>query len=217
MQAAGFYPEGGGEISATVEPGHAMPPLDLRHRGTLEDAEVVAMVAGMPFEVAERLAANALRKLRDTGVLAQGTRLPVPARRSSGSHLLVVASFERSRAGFGAVGDPALAPERASEEAVSAFATFLRRGGAVDRHLGDQLLVPAALVAAGLLPPPPGVVPSTRYSVSAVTKHLLTNGEVVKRFLPVEVMVSGREEEEGEVRVQPSGAGGEVVALPQER
>jgi RNA 3'-terminal phosphate cyclase (ATP) len=83
----------------------------------------------------------------------------------------------------------------------------------VDRHLGDQLLVPAALVAAGLVPPPPGIVPATRYTVSAVTKHLLTNVDVVKRFLPVEISVVGREEDEGEVRVQPPGAGVEVVPL----
>jgi RNA 3'-terminal phosphate cyclase (ATP) len=69
-------------------------------------------------------------------------------------------------------------------------------------------------VAAGLVRPPPGIVPATRYSVSAVSKHLLTNAEVVKRFLDVEVAVLGREEEQGEVRVQPRGAGVEVVPLP---
>jgi RNA 3'-terminal phosphate cyclase (ATP) len=36
---------------------------------------------------------------------------------------------------------------------------------------------------------------------------------VVKRFLPVDVAVIGREDEEGEVRVAPPGAGIEVVPL----
>jgi RNA 3'-terminal phosphate cyclase (ATP) len=83
----------------------------------------------------------------------------------------------------------------------------------VDRHLADQLLLPAALIAAGKLPPPPGVVPATRFTVAAVTRHLTTNAEVIRRFLDVEVAVLGREEEEGEVRVQPPGGGAEVVAL----
>ncbi len=216
LQAAGFYPEGGGELTAVVEPAHPMPPLDLRHRGTLEQVEVVAMVAGLPFAVAERLADRALRKLREIGIAAEATRVPVPARRSAGSHLLVVASFARTRAGFGALGETGAtgdAPARAADGATSAFARFLQGGAAVDRYLGDQLVVPAALAAAGLLHPPPGVVPATRYTVAAVTKHLLTNVEVVKRFLDVDVSVLGREEEEGEVRVQPPGAGVEVLPL----
>jgi RNA 3'-terminal phosphate cyclase (ATP) len=213
LQAAGFYPEGGGELTASVEPAHAMPPLDLRHRGTLGQVEVVAMVAGQPFAVAERLAERALRKLRDIGVPADATRVPVPARRSAGSHLLLVASFERTRAGFGILGDRGQTPDRAADEVVAGLARFLQGGGAVDRYLADQLVVPAALLAAGLVRAPPGIVPVTRYTTSAVTKHLLTNAEVVKRFLDVDVAVLGREEEEGEVRVQPPGAGVEVAPL----
>ncbi len=213
LQAAGFYPEGGGEMVGTIHPAHAMPPLDLRHRGTLATVEVVAMVAGLPFAVAERLAERALRRLRDAGIAADATRVPVPARLSAGSHLLVVAAFERTRAGFGALGDRGETPDRAADEAVSAFTSFLKAGAAVERQLGDQLLVPAAVIAAGLVPPPPGIVPATRYTVSAVTKHLLTQAEVVRRFLDVEVAVLGREEDEGEVRVQPPGAALEVVAL----
>ena len=213
LQAAGFYPEGGGEMTAVVEPAHPMPPLDLRHRGTLDEVEVVAMVAGLPFSVAEALAERALLKLRGIGVAADATRVPVPARRSAGSHLLLVAHFERGRAAFGALGDSGQTADRSADEAVAACAAFLKGGAAVDLHLGDQLLLPAALVAAGLLPPPPGIVPATRYTVAAVTKHLLTNIEVVKRFLDVEVAVTGKDGEEGEVRVQPPGGGAEVVAL----
>ena len=214
LQAAGFYPEGGGEMAAVIEPAHPMPPLDLRHRGTLAEVEVVAMVAGLPFVVAERLADRALRRLRDIGVAADATRVPVPARRSAGSHLLLVAHFERTRAGFGALGDRGQTPDRAADEVVTSCAHFLEAGAAVDPHLGDQLVVPAALVAAGLLPPPPGIVPATRYTVSEVTQHLLTNADVVKRFLDVEVAVFGKVGEEGEVRVEPPGGGAEVLPLP---
>jgi RNA 3'-terminal phosphate cyclase (ATP) len=214
MQEAGFYPEGGGEITARVQPGHAMPPLDLRHRGTLTEVQAVAMVGGLSFEIADRLAARATRGLRDIGVAAEATRLPVPARLSSGAHLLLVAAFERTRAGHGAVGERGKAPERTAEEAVDQLQRFLAGGAAVDRHLGDQLLLPAALCAAGLVPSPPGLAPITRYSVAEVTKHLTTNAEVIRRFLDVEIAVLGREGEEGEVRVQAPGAGGEVVSLP---
>jgi RNA 3'-terminal phosphate cyclase (ATP) len=211
LQEAGFYPEGGGELTATVEPAHAMPPLDLRHRGTLEQVEVVAMVGGLAFAVAERLAERALRKLRDIGIAADATRVPVPARRSSGSHLLAVAAFERTRAGFGAIGEGQ--PDRTADAVVSDLAAFLKGGAAVDRYLADQLLLPAALLAASLVPSPPGIVPVTRYTASTITKHLLTTADVIKRFLRVDISVLGREDDEGEVRIQPPGTGVEVLPL----
>lgn len=213
LQAAGFYPEGGGEFSARVEPGHPMPPLDLRHRGTLQDVEVVSMVCGLGFDVAERQAARALRLLREAGIAAQAERVPMPSRASRGGHVLVVSTFQRGRAGHGAVSVRERSPEQIAEEAVGGFRAYLEGGAAVDRHLGDQLLLPAALIAAGLVPAPPGIVPSTRYTVDAVTKHLTTNAEVIRRFLDVEIAILGRQDEEGEVRVQPPGGGAEVVPL----
>lgn len=213
LQAAGFYPEGGGEFTARVEPAHSMPPLELLHRGTLQDVEVVSMVGGLGFDVAERQAARALRLLRDAGIAAQAERVPLPARASRGGHVLVVSTFQRGRAGHGAVSARESSPEQLAEEAVGGFRAYLERGAAVDRHLGDQLVLPAALLAAGLVPTPPGVVPATRYTVDAVTKHLTTNADVVRRFLDVEIAIVGRADEEGEVRVQPPGGRAEVVPL----
>jgi RNA 3'-terminal phosphate cyclase (ATP) len=191
-----------------------MPPLDLRQRGTLQEVEVVSMVGGLGFEIADRQASRALRGLRDAGIYAQAERVPVPSRLSKGGHVLIVSTFERTRAGHGAVSARERSPEQIADQAVRDFREHLARGAAVDRYLGDQLLLPAALLAARIVPPPAGVVPATRFTVAAVTKHLTTNAEVIRRFLDVELSVLGKEEEEGEVRVQPPGGGAEVVALP---
>ncbi len=213
LQAAGFYPKGGGEFTARVEPAHPMPPLDLRHRGTLQDVEVLSMVGGLGYEIADRQAARALRGLREAGISAQAERVPVPAHRSKGGHVLIVSTFERTRAGHGAVSGRERTPEQTADDAVRSFRGHLAGGAAVDRNLGDQLLLPAALVAAKIVPPPEGVVPTTRYTVAAVTKHLTTNAEVIRRFLDVEISVLGREEDEGEVRVQPPGGAAEVMPM----
>ncbi len=206
LQAAGFYPEGGGTMTAAVHPAHAMPPLELLHRGTLREVEVLAIVAGQGFDVAERLAEGALRRLREAGVAAEAARFAVPAPVSAGSHLLLSAQYDRTRGGHGEIGERGAPPDRVAESAVRAFTAFLRGGAAVDRFLGDQLLVPAGLLAARLVPQPAGVVPATCYTVSAVTRHLATNADVLRRFLPVEVEIRGADEQEGEVRVRPSGA-----------
>jgi RNA 3'-terminal phosphate cyclase (ATP) len=214
LQGAGFYPEGGGEFTARIEPAHPMPPLDLRHRGTLLDVEVISVVGGLGYEIADRQASRALRSLRAAGIAAVAQRVPVPAPLSKGGHVLVVSTFERTRCGHGAVSARERTPEQIAEEAVNAFRAHLAGGGAVDRHLGDQLLLPAALGAAGLVPAPPGVVPSTRYTVAEVTSHLTTNAAIIRRFLDVEIAVLGREGDEGEVRVQPPGGATELAKLP---
>ncbi len=214
LQSAGFYPEGGGEFTARIEPAHAMPPLDLRQRGTLLEVEVVSMVGGLGYEIADRQAARALRGLRDAGIHAESERVPVPARISKGGHVLIVSTFERTKAGHGAVSARERSAEQIADDAVRGFREHLASGAAVDRHLADQLLLPAALLAARLVEPPPGVVPATRFTVCAVTKHLTTNADVIRRFLDVDLSILGKEEEEGEVRVQPPGGGAEVVPLP---
>jgi RNA 3'-terminal phosphate cyclase (ATP) len=213
LQEAGFYPEGGGELTARIRPAQAMPPLDLRHRGTLREVEVMSMVGGLPYEVAERQAERALRRLRDAGIAAEAERLPMPARSSRGGHVLILAAFERTRSGHGAVGASDAVPETTADAAVDALRRQLAGGAAVDRHLADQLLLPAALVVSGRVPSVEGVIPDVRYTAAEVTPHLLTNAEVIRRFLGVTVQVDGREGEEGEVRVLAPEARAAVLPM----
>jgi RNA 3'-terminal phosphate cyclase (ATP) len=216
LQVAGFLTGGGGQVSARIEPAHAMPPFELHHRGTLREVEVLSFSGGSEpsdLQQADRQASRAVRALRARGVPAEAERLPLPVQGSAGSHLLLVASFERTRSGHGAVVGREPGGADPAEAAVAAFGEHLTGGGAVEAHLADQLLLPAALLAAGLVPPAAGVVPASRWSVGLVTQHLLDGAMVIPRFLDVEVSVLGRLGEPGEVRVQPRGAGLELAAL----
>jgi RNA 3'-terminal phosphate cyclase (ATP) len=212
LQAAGFLPEGGGVLTARVEPARPMPPLDLRHRGLLRDVEVLAMVGGLPWADAAAEAAHAARALTGLGVVSESERLALPVRGSRGRHTLVVATFERIRSSHGATRAGERSGEVAAGEAVASFGDHLASGGAVEPHLAAQLPVPAALLAARLVEPPTGVVPVTRYTTSARTPQLDGAAAVIRRFLDVEVSVVGRPGGEAEVRVQPPGT--DVALLP---
>ena len=214
LGVAGFHGQGGGLVTARVEPARAMPPLDLGHRGMLCEVEVLSLAGGLDPDAGALQAARAVRALRALGVPAEAERLPVPVQGSAGSHLLVVARFERFTSGHGATAPPLRPPAEAADLAVAAFRAHLDAGGAVDGLLGAQLVVPAALLAAGRVAGPAGLVPATRFTVSEITAPLLALAEVVPRFLPVEVAVVGRRGALGEVRVQP--AGGALGVLPME-
>jgi RNA 3'-terminal phosphate cyclase (ATP) len=207
--------EGAGEVFARVEAAHAMPPLDLRHRGLLQEVRVLALTGGAGPEAGHGLASRAEQALRRLGVAAETEAMALPSRGPPGALLLVLAAFERIRTAHAAVAGPAGGPDAAAV-AVAAFGEQLLSGGALDPHLGEQLLLPAALVAAGLVPPPAGVVPVTRWSVGRVTRHLLDGAALLPRFLDVGAAVFGREGEPGEVRVAPAGASPDVLPLPRE-
>ncbi|HEX4622473.1 MAG TPA: RNA 3'-terminal phosphate cyclase [Myxococcaceae bacterium] len=201
LRHSGFYPEGGGEFRATILGAAPEPPnlVELPARGNLRDAEVMSFVGGLPFELAERQARAAVHALREQGVSANAENFPLPVTRSAGTTVFVRAEFEHTLAGFSALGERGRPAEDVGREAAAALASFLESPGSIDEHLSDQILLPAALLAAQRLgPSKPGI---TRYTPAAVTDHLTTNAAVVERFLPVKVEIGPQPS----VTVRPEG------------
>jgi RNA 3'-terminal phosphate cyclase (ATP) len=89
---------------------------------------------------------------------------------------------------LGERGKPA---ERVAEEAVDAFLAFLDTDGAIDEFLADQLLLPLALAQG-----------TSELRTARVTPHLLTNAEVIRRFLSARIEIIGSPGKAGLVRIQ---------------
>jgi RNA 3'-terminal phosphate cyclase (ATP) len=198
LKSCGFYPQGGGEFRAVV-PAHAEPPtlVDIPARGTLRDVELTSFVAGLPLSVAERQASAAQSALREKGILADAENLPLPGP-GKGTAVFIRAHFENSVAAFTALGERGKPAEDVGREAAQQIAEFMASSGAVEEHLADQLLLPAALLAAGKLgPSSPG---TTYFTTAKVTDHLTTNARVLERFLPTIRIDVGQD---GDVRVSP--------------
>jgi RNA 3'-terminal phosphate cyclase (ATP) len=197
MTMAGFYPQGGGELQAQI-PGEARPtPLKLTERGPLRAVRGLSAVANLPREIAERQRRQALRRLPNLlpEVEPQVVVEELPAA-SRGTVLLLLADCAPGRACCFALGARGKRAERVADEAVDALAAFLRSDGAVDPWLADQLLLPLALANG----------PSA-LRTSEVTAHLLTNAEVIRLFLPVEIGVDGPLGGAATVEVRPEPAG----------
>jgi RNA 3'-terminal phosphate cyclase (ATP) len=196
---AGFHPEGAGEV--TVEVGApAEPPLrvELPARGVLREVRVMSFVGGLPFAVAERQSRAAVAALRERGILAEADNRPLAVTRSQGSATFVLAQFEHTVAAFTAPGSGSLDAEAVGREAAEALTRFMETGGALDVHLAEQLLVPAALLASGRLgAASPG---TTRFTAAGVTGALTVQAEVLRRFLPVHIDI----EPGGAVEVRPA-------------
>lgn len=200
LERAGFFPEGGGEVSAAVQPARAPAELSILARGTLLEVRVVALLGGEPVASAESLRARVMSRLRERGILAEQEIVPLAVQKSRGAAVLIDARFEHSRVCFGALLDRGAVAHKVADEACDRFLAFMETGGAVDEYLADQFVLPLAISASGLRG---GTPTHGRFRTSNVSQHLITHAEVIQRFLPVRVAVRGELGKEGEVIVAP--------------
>ncbi len=190
MERAGFYPKGGGEVRVRVKGGSEVQPLRLEEPGELGSVQIVSAAAKLPGHVCQRQASRAR-----VGVQAAGVRptvhlveLQAP---SPGSVVAITGIFENTRIVATALGSRGKRAESVGEEAAAAFCTFIDRPGAVDEHLADQIVLPLALATG-----------ESVFTTVRITRHLVTNVEVIRLFLDREIEVEGEVGKPGRVRIQ---------------
>jgi RNA 3'-terminal phosphate cyclase (ATP) len=188
----GWYPKGEGEVHCMIHPGKKLLPLNLIERGKLLNLTGVSVVSNLPASIAERQKNQALKILREKDFYPEIKILQAPSI-GQGTFFFLKAEFENSKAGFGALGEIGKRAEKVAEEACQEFLEFIQTKAAIDPHLSDQL-IPYLALADG---------PSS-FTVSRISRHLLTNVWVVQQFLPTKITVEGKEGSEGKIIISPS-------------
>jgi len=173
LERYGFYPAGGGIVTAAVQPCPALAPIACDERGALVDAYAEAFFAGIPASVGTRELAEVgaalgweKRQLRLRGL---------PAEQGPGNALLLTFTHEHLTEVFAAFGARGVSAEAVAGQALREAQQYLASGAAVGEHLADQLMLPMALAGSG------------RFTLSTVSGHARTNAAVIERFLPVSV------------------------------
>lgn len=195
LDKAGFYPQGGGRITASIRPLQSIAPLDLSQRGQLLRIRGMSSVANLPVSIAERQKRQAvLRCLKiawpgqpDINIKLQKLNSP-----SKGTSLFLAAEFEGGRACFTSLGELGKPAERVADQAVDELNHFLQSGAAMDPYLADQLLLPLSLAKGS----------STLYTAS-ITQHLITNAQIIQMFLPTRININGELNQPGWVTIKP--------------
>ena len=194
----GFYPRGGGQIRATIEPASSalaglrpsQPPLWTQPRGELVALSVLSAAANVGNQVTARQASRAYNRLATARLpVTPQTRLLNPPSLGPGTCLFLLADYQGgARAGFTGYGRQGYPAERVADDAVDAFLAHHASDAPVDPHLADQLILPLALLGRDMT-----------FRTSQITQHLLTNIWVVEQFLGRRFTVSGPVDEPGEV------------------
>ncbi len=190
---AGYYPPGGGQLAAAIQPTAGLEPLDLTRRGTVQRLTALVRTSNLPGQVSQRMVTRLEKRLNVRKLHVDAGE--VPALSPNAWCLLIAEYKEGAVAGFSGVGALRKPAEKVVDEAVDAYEAFVRSGAGVDLHLADQLLLPLALAGG-----------RSRFTTEEVTQHLLTNADVIRQFLPTCVIdVQGEKGRPGTVAV--SGVG----------
>jgi RNA 3'-terminal phosphate cyclase (ATP) len=188
LERYGFYPAGGGCITAIVEPCERLSPIDLVERGEITRRRAVAIVANLPGAIGYR-EIKTLAKLLNWETTCMEV---VETKNSVGPGNIVLIELETSAAmtqlfcGFGRIGASA---ENVATEAVKEARAYIASEAAVGEHLADQLLLPFALAGGGV------------FTAAKLNMHARTNMDVISSFLPVNFVIG---QEGGRTRVEVS-------------
>ena len=183
----GWYPKGGGEAIAKVQPSTAWRGAQLQYRGKLQAIYGISAASNLPEHIINRQHNQIRKRLEQFDS-------PVTIERIKGKSLgqgtlvFLKAEFENVQAGFSALGARGKPAERVADEACQALADFLESDAAIGPYLADQLILPMALARG-----------ESRFTTSQITRHLTTNIWLVEQFLPVQFEVNGAENESGEI------------------
>ncbi len=178
----GFYPKGGGEVKAVVEPTETLKPFLPNHEpvGTVYG---VSLCGRLPRHVAERQAASTTETLNESGLKSRvsvshldGAEAPY----SPGS--LVCLWADNMFLGSDSLGERGKPAEKVGREAAASLVDQIRTGAVVDLHTSDHMILPCSLAEG-----------ESSFSTSRLTLHTLTAVELAKMFTGAEFRVMGRE------------------------
>jgi RNA 3'-terminal phosphate cyclase (ATP) len=170
VQREGFYPKGGGLVTAEFDPVEGLKPLKAHGR----DVSYVrgdSLCGRLPGHVAERQARAAESRLEEAGF---GCDIDV--------RVLWVSKSPGVFMGSSSLGERGKPAERVGVEAARAFLNEARSGAGVDRYTGDNLILWCSLASG-----------ESDFTVSELTQHTKTAVELARHFTGVDIRVDARD------------------------
>jgi RNA 3'-terminal phosphate cyclase (ATP) len=206
IKSYGFYPKGGGKVRAEIVPAKEIKPLKAMERGDVLRLVGYSGVGNLPMSIAERQRKALIEKIFLPTIptcpplqekCAGGfEKLPVDIKLlnvstpGQGTFVFLKSENEHSVAGFASLGERGKKAEGVGEEAAGEFLAYLSTGAALDRHMGDQIVLYLSLCKG-----------ESVFTTSSITEHLLTNLWVIGLFHNFRYSIEGEEGKPGTVRI----------------
>ena len=175
LERYGFYPAGGGRFCVTIDPVPKLTPIHLLERGEVRARRVKLLIASLSRGIAEREAVVIREKM---GWPEEAFEIvEVKGSSGPGNVILIECEAENITEVFVAFGQKSVPAGSVAENVVTAVRAWLGSGVPVGRFLADQLLLPFALAGGG------------SFTTSPLSRHSLTNIDVIRQFLDIEITI----------------------------
>ncbi len=169
----GFYPKGGGRISVEVFSSAGAKGMSLINRGEVRKVSCISAVSDLPLNIANRQKEAVLRLLEQNNIAAEIETLQATSY-SPGTFVFLESQANNCTAGFSSLGERGKKAETVGEEAARELLDYYSSDACLDPHLADQIVL--YLAAAGSV---------SAFTTSRITDHLLTNLQVIEKFLGI--------------------------------
>ncbi len=169
----GFYPQGGGRVIATLEPIKDIKPLDIETLGELKGIKGVCFSQRLPEWVSRDMMTSCVRTLGGADV---DFDVQITEGDSRGAGIVLVAEYENGMLGSNALTSRGHTADKAGEDAANDLLKEMNSGATMDVHTADQVL-PYMAMAKG----------KSGFSVSRISRHLLSQMDTLESFLDVKL------------------------------
>jgi RNA 3'-terminal phosphate cyclase (ATP) len=178
----GYYPNGGGKVLSTIHPCRSPATVELLESRHLEP-KIISVCSQLPMHIAKRQVSSALVALEKKNIRCNNYTASMENSNSPGSSILVYcASEEGMYIGGDSIGELGKPAEDVGLEAAIRFSESIFAKATIDPFLADMLVVPLALTKG-----------RSSYRVARVTRHLLTNLNVVRDIVGCKYSIDNQE------------------------
>ncbi|MDR1405083.1 MAG: RNA 3'-terminal phosphate cyclase [Candidatus Methanoplasma sp.] len=168
----GFYPIGGGHVTAAMDPVGIIAPLELNDLGRLKKIKVRCFTQHLP----DRIARDMIDACIETLGSEYSTEIEMQncTGNSRGAGLVLVADYENGKLSSNVLTSRGHTAEQSGIDAANDLLQEMNNGSTMDVHTADQLL-PYMAMAEG----------KSSFIVSRISKHLLSQMDTLESFLDV--------------------------------
>lgn len=189
---AGYFPRGGGEVELRVHPAVISNGWNPERRDDLNEVTGISLSSNLPDHISRRQGDRMISRLQSAGLTVTIERAHLPSH-GKGSALVIVEKTTPPLFGFSALGEEGKPAEQVADEAADDLLSFLGTTAVVDRYLADQVLVPLAIMEG-----------TSAFTVERVTDHLITNAEIIRQFVDVQITIRPIEDGVSTVAIEPA-------------
>jgi len=181
LDRAGFYPAGGGRLAVTISPVKRWVIMDMTQRGNIQIQKGRILLSSLPRHIGERELKTVRTKL---GWKPSSLSIEEVDSRGPGNMVVLSVQSDALTETFTGCGQKGVKAERVAARTCKQLRRYITSEACVGVYLADQLLIPMAMAGGG------------RFTTLRVSRHFLTNAQIIQRFLKINIEITKQKESE---------------------